>query len=114
MNRARILFAASISLLAAACGGGAASVDVKTAQGAQGPHPVVSQVAQDKFNAALDAFNANDKASSWSDANCADVARMFESAAAEQPSGKLAEATYDAGLAWQRCGNDQQARAHFE
>ncbi len=114
MNRLGIAFAASISVLAAACGGGSASVEVKTPQAATGPKAVVGQVAQDKFNQALDAFNANDKASSWSDANCADVARLFEAATAEAQGGRFPEATYDAGLAWQRCGNDQQARAHFE
>ncbi len=113
MRPLKMVMAASVALLAAACGG-SATVEVKTPQGAAGARPAVTQAATDKFNAALDAFNANDKASSWSDASCADVARMFEGAAAEQPSGKLAAATYDAGLAWQRCGNDQQARAHFE
>ena len=39
---------------------------------------------------------------------------MFEGAVSENSSGKFPEATYDAGLAYQRCGNDQQARAHFE
>ena len=32
----------------------------------------------------------------------------------EQPSGKFPEATYDAGLAYQRCGNDKDAKAHFQ
>ena len=114
MNRLGMLVASSVSLFAVACGGGSAQVEVKTPQGAVGVKPVVSQVAQDKFNQALDSFNANDKASSWSDASCAEVARMFEAATAEAQGGKFPEATYDAGLAWQRCGNDQQARAHFE
>src|SRR5262249_49164580 len=50
----------------------------------------------------------------WNDETCASVAKMFEAAASDGPSGKLPEATFDAGLAYQRCGNDKEAKARFE
>ena len=76
--------------------------------------PPVDKAAQDKFDAALDAFNAHDKAADWSDASCADVASQFQAAASQQKSGKLPEATFDAGLAYQRCGDEKDAKGLFE
>ena len=61
------------------------------------PAPPVDKAAQDKFDAALDAFNGHDKAADWSDATCADVASQFQAAASQQKNGKLPEATFDAG-----------------
>ncbi len=75
--------------------------------------PPVEKPALERFTTALDAFNAHDKANDWTDQACADTARMFEGAASAQSKGKLPEATFDAGLAYQRCGNDKEAR-HFQ
>jgi|GEM_PF-261955 len=72
----------------------------------------VSTSAKEKFNIALDALNAHDKANDWADATCTEVGRLFETAASAQ--GKFPEATYDAGLVYQRCGNDKEAKAHFQ
>jgi tetratricopeptide (TPR) repeat protein len=98
------------------CGGGAKEV---TTGGGGGSHPVVpktvvEQKALERFKEALDAFNGHDKANDWSDQVCADVAKQFEGAASANAGGKFPEATYDAGLAYQRCNNDKEAKGHFQ
>ena len=107
------------ALVGLGCGGGgkeAKSANAENPSGAKGgggESGAPSQAALERFNAALDAFNGHDKANDWNDQTCADTARMFIAAAAAQPSGKFAEADYDAGLAYQRCGNDKEAKARF-
>ena len=78
-----------------------------------GSAPVVRK-AVDRFNSALEVFNAHDKANDWNEAFCADAAKQFEDAADSNASGRFPEAKYDAGLAYQRCGNDKEAKAHFQ
>lgn len=95
------------------CGGGAVQEEVAHPKGAPAA-AVVSQAAENRFNQALDAFNAHDKAGDWSDPVCAEVAKTFEAAASEQKGGSLPAATYNAGLAYQRCGDDKDAKAHFQ
>jgi tetratricopeptide (TPR) repeat protein len=101
------------------CGGGAKEAKSPSAEGPSGGKggggeaAAPSQAALERFNAALDAFNGHDKANDWNDQTCADTAKMFIAAAQAQPSGKFAEANYDAGLAYQRCGNDKEAKARF-
>jgi tetratricopeptide (TPR) repeat protein len=99
------------------CGGGSAPpakspADESNAAPAQ--PPPVAKPTLEGFNAALDAFNTHDKANDWTEPACAEVAKMFEAIAAEQPSGRLAEATYDAGLSYQRCGDDKESKSLFE
>ena len=99
------------------CGGGAK--DSGTTPHTESAGPVkpkvqVDQKALDRFNAALDALNGHDKANDWSDEACSGVAKQFEGAASANPNGKFPEATYDAGLAYQRCGDDKDARGHFQ
>jgi tetratricopeptide (TPR) repeat protein len=106
---------ASVSL---GCGGGGAEVKAPTHSGegaavGVGAAPV-QKAALERFNSALDAFNAHDKANDWTDAACASSAKDFEGAASSQSSGKFPEATYDAGLSYQRCGNDKEAKDHFQ
>jgi tetratricopeptide (TPR) repeat protein len=108
------LIAASALLLA--CGGGGdgggkgavTPAGPKTASGG-----AVTKAAEDSFNVALEAFAAHDNAADWSDAVCADVAKKFEAAVSNQKSGKFPEATFNAGLSYQRCSNDKEAQAHF-
>jgi tetratricopeptide (TPR) repeat protein len=110
-------FAAAVGI---GCGGGAApeakTAGVATAPAAASPGVTVKVdvAARDRFSSALDAFNGHDKANDWTDATCAESAKLFEEAAAAQTSSKFPEATYDAGLAYQRCGNDKEAKAHFQ
>ncbi|MDP8999331.1 MAG: tetratricopeptide repeat protein [Myxococcota bacterium] len=102
------------------CGGGAPEAKTagttRTATGKGGSTETAppSQAAQERFSAALDALNAHDKANDWNEQTCTETAKMFMAAAAAQPSGKFAEANYDAGLAYQRCGNDKEAKARFQ
>ncbi len=115
-----ILTAGLLLVVLSACGGG--NVEVKTG-GTTKPKAdpgkpvtageVVSEGAQAKFNAAVESMVGHDKATDWNDAACGDVAKKFEEAASEQKNKKFPEATYNAGLAWQRCGNDKEARARF-
>ncbi|MGO8993247.1 MAG: tetratricopeptide repeat protein [Polyangiaceae bacterium] len=115
---ARVLGFVGTALLAVGCGGGGGAKEAETpvdkTPAKAGPAPLVAKEAQDKFNAALDAFNDHDKKSDWSDATCADVAQQFAGAASQQKGGSFSEATYDAGLAYQRCGDDKDAKAQFE
>ncbi len=100
------------------CGGGhkeAEGAVEATSGGHGGPAPVVVQKAAiERFNAALDVLNGHDKANDWNDQTCAESAKAFEAAASAQASGKFPEATYDAGLAYQRCGNDKDAKSRFQ
>jgi tetratricopeptide (TPR) repeat protein len=109
-----VIFLGGLALLTAACGG----KEPETAAGKAGPVAAPTQAmtaeAANKFNAALDAFTAHDRARDWAPGVCAEVAGLFQAAAAEQPGGKLASAIYDAGLAYQRCGDDKEAKARFQ
>ncbi|WP_394831860.1 hypothetical protein LVJ94_35625 [Pendulispora rubella] len=101
------------------CGGGAKGEGAKSPDTAKGPttpgKPAeVNKEAQDKFFAAIEVLNGHDKAGNWNDAACQETANLFKAAAAEQKGGKFPEATFNAGLAWQRCGNDKEAKAMFE
>jgi Tfp pilus assembly protein PilF len=115
-----LLSIGSVGLLIAvtACGGGGNAEGPKGPTGPTGPGVVapteeVSKDAQAKFNSALDAFVEHDKANDWNDANCAAVAKMFDDATSSQ-KGRFAQATFNAGLAFQRCNDDKNAKAKFE
>jgi tetratricopeptide (TPR) repeat protein len=109
---------AFVAVVGLGCGGGAP--EAKT-PGASTPAPTKasgeaappSHAALERFNAALDAFNAHDKANDWNEQSCGETAKMFAAAAAAQTSSRFAEADYDAGLSYQRCGNDKEAKARF-
>lgn len=114
------ILSAGLMMLSLACGGGGAEVNTGGKKEPKVPGKpttstgeTVSDTAQAKFNAAVEAMVAHDKAADWNDAACKEVAQRFEEAAAEQKSKKFPEATYNAGLALQRCGNDKEARARF-
>ena len=119
MNTNRISTVLFSTLLATvvACGGGATPEGPKTPKGggsgAGTPAEEVSKDAQAKFNSALDAFVEHDKANNWDDAACGSVAKMFDDAVASQ-KGRFAQATFNAGLAYQRCNDDKNAKAKFE
>jgi len=106
---------APLLLLVAACGGGGAEVKTGGTESGKGnAAAVVTESAKKDFDSALEAFAAHEKANDWNDASCADVAKRFESAAAQQSGGKFPEALFNAGLAYQRCGNDKEAKARFD
>lgn len=77
----------------------------------------VSKEAAATYDAALDQFVDHDKKQDWADASCSSVADSFTKAANTQKSDARAafpEAIYNAGLAFQRCGKDSDAREKFE
>jgi tetratricopeptide (TPR) repeat protein len=115
-NIGRVLaLALCTGLVGFGCGGGTKEANTGgKGSGPVTPKAVVEQKAIERFNEALDAFNAHDKANDWSDQVCADTAKQFETAASVNAGGKFPEATYDAGLAYQRCGDDKDAKGHFQ
>jgi tetratricopeptide (TPR) repeat protein len=119
MNLGKSIFAIGLVGLTAlgagaGCGGGKEPETPASKAPPAAAAPVVDKEAQDKFNTALDAFNDHDKKADWSDATCSDVAQQFQAAAAQQKSGGLAEAYYNAGLAYQRCDDEKDAKSLFE
>jgi tetratricopeptide (TPR) repeat protein len=121
MSQFKALLLVSVSVLAAACGGGASAGGALTPDKASGKadakgHAVSKEAAQN-FDSALDQFAAHDKKQDWDDATCGAIAKAFNNAADSQKSDTgraFPEANYNAGLAYQRCGKDAEARAEFE
>ena len=114
MKRITTLISTGLLLLTAACGGGgAAGPGAKTGKagksaGGGSGAPELSKDDQAKFNAAIDLFVEHDKKNDWNNDACADVAKKFEAV------GKNAQAIFNAGLSYQRCNDDKNARAKFE
>src|SRR3954466_6345900 len=111
----------SIATLSAACGGGGKAGGALSPEKASGKADAkghaVSKEAAANFDSALDQFAAHDKKQDWDDAACASIAKAFNAAADSQKSDTgrpFPEAQYNAGLAYQRCGKDAEARAEFE
>lgn len=111
---------AAIALLlgAVACGGSSKkALDPDLASGKKDRSGnMVAKAAEKGFNDALDDFAAQDRAASWNDATCDRVAKAFLAASDKQKSlagNVLPEAIYNAGLAYQRCGDDAKAKEQF-
>ncbi len=105
--------------LAAACGGksGPGAKSGKAASNPSEADKQVDAVAAQKYDAALQAFTAHDKAGDWNAGTCKQVADQFLEAAKQQKSKgtrDFPEAYYNAGLAYQRCGNDEAAKEQFK
>lgn len=114
MKRITTLVSAALFATLAACGGGGGegpkTPSKPTTGGGGGGGPVAAELSKDaqaKYNAAIDAFVEHDKANNWNDESCKEVASMFEAIG-------VAPATFNAGLAYQRCNNDAQAKQRFE
>jgi tetratricopeptide (TPR) repeat protein len=116
MKTSRIMIAAAVLAWTTGCGG--SKDTVKGPSTPTGPTDssgnAVSKAAADKFNAGLETLSAHDKANDWSDAVCTSTAQLFLDAAKEQGEKSFNEAQYDAGLAYQRCKMDAQAKAQFK
>ena len=115
------LLAVGALIVAVGCGGGATVQEAKAPKNPSGKKSAqgtsVSKEAADKFEGALHEFIDADAKGQWDDASCKAAAQAFKAAADEQKSATnqtLAEALYDAGLAYQRCGMDKDARSAFE
>jgi tetratricopeptide (TPR) repeat protein len=112
-----------LSALLVACGGGAVVAGGKALppgkdSGKKATGNVsVSKEAASTFDGALDQFVDHDKKQDWNESICSSVADSFSKAASTQRSDAKAEfpeAIYNAGLAFQRCGKDADAREKFE
>jgi Tetratricopeptide repeat len=113
----KLILSLGLGLSLGACGGGGGDaegpkVPKKPSAATTAKPEEVSKDAESKFASAVDAFVEADKAG-WNDAKCTEIAQKFEAAAAEQKGG-LAEATFNAGLAYQRCGKDGEAKKFFQ
>jgi Tfp pilus assembly protein PilF len=69
--------------------------------------------AANKFKQGLDALAQHDKAKDWNEASCNATAQIFLDAAKEHEK-PFAEAYYNAGLSYQRCKKNADAKAHFQ
>ncbi len=114
---ATTLMAALLAVGAAACGGSAAvgGPGVKDPGGVKDSKgQAVTEAAANRFKSALDAMTQHDKANDWDDAACTSTAQLFLAAAKEQGDKTFNEAVYDAGVAYQRCKKDADAKALFK
>jgi len=120
MMRTKTWILGGLLLTLSACGGAAGSgaLSPKDRSGkTDKAGRAVSKEAAQNFDSALQSFLEHDRKQNWNEETCASVAEMFSDASDSQKSatGKgLAEASYNAGLAYQRCGKDEQAREKFE
>jgi len=118
MRRIKTLVALGLVLTMAGCG--------KNSEGAKSPADpgskklktgaVVDAQAQNEYESALKQFQEADKSGKW-DENCGPVAEAFLSAATRQKKAtnqRFPEAIYNAGLAYQRCNKDDEAKNLFE
>lgn len=110
----KILMSAAL-LLAIGCGDKKPPV---TPQGGDPNAPAsasASPEVKNQFQAALDQFVDHDRKNDWNADTCAAMAKVFLDAnEANKKGGKeLPEAVYNAGLAYQRCSNDAEAKKYF-
>lgn len=120
MARLKTMVIGGLILALAGCGGGA-----KGGKGIQPPKDPsglkgkggheIDRGAKDAFDAAMEEFLAADKAGTWQE-SCEAVAQSFLTAAKQQKAAtnaRFAEAIYNAGLAYQRCNRDEDAKKLF-
>src|SRR4051812_45329083 len=116
-----VIVAAALLVWATGCSGGGGGGG--TGPGAKDAHGntikdskgnSVTTAAASKFNTGLEAMAQHDKAGDWNDAACTSTAQLFIDAAKEQGDKTFTEALYNAGLSYQRCKKDTEARSYFK
>jgi tetratricopeptide (TPR) repeat protein len=122
MMRTKTLILGGLLMALQACGGAALNAKGELPKERQsgrkdatGTH--VDKAAAANFDTALQSFLDHDKKQDWAEASCTAVGKQFEEAHGAQKSATgraFPEALYNAGLAFQRCGKDQEARDKFE
>ena len=111
----RTLIVCSLVLLASACSHAqpVASPSQAHSGSPESPRPGPARAS---FDALLVSFAEHDQRRDWTDAECGRIGRGFAeiSARHQEHTGRpLATARYNAGLAFQRCGADAEARRQF-
>ena len=109
-----------VALAAMACGGAKPpppnnGVKVK---GADGSEVAVGAETKKGYDDAIKAFVEHDQKNDWSDSTCESMAQSFlaanETNKKEMGGKELPEAIYNAGLSYQRCNKDDQAKKYFQ
>ncbi len=123
MNKMNISSVLALTVASAAlsmgCGGGASGAGGKPATDASGGQVVTSDgktvnvAAKKNFDEGLKLLQTHDGKGGWDDAKCTATADAFKKANEEQ-EGTFFEALYNAGVAYQRCKKDAEAKAIFE
>lgn len=111
MKTMKMAIAAALVAWGAGCGG--ATEPPKTPGPADGSGATVNAAAANKFNAGLESLTQHDKANDWNDVTCLATAQLFLDAAKEQTDRQFNEALYNAGLSYQRCKKDTDAKGLF-
>ncbi len=73
----------------------------------------VNKAAADAFSGGLAAMAQHDAANDWNDGSCKSTADLFVRAS-EKQNKEFLEALYNAGVAYQRCKNDAEAKKLFQ
>ncbi len=119
MLRIKSLLAAGVLLAAVGCGG---STEQPKAPVNDSGRKATGGVAVDKaaaegFDVALREFADIDQKGGWNDATCKQIASQFQAVSKTQKAATnkaLAEAQYNAGLAYLRCGMEKEGREAFQ
>lgn len=122
MNRAFLAGALTLSLAGIGCAAGTATVPppdtprkIEEASKPGDPRKTAAETrAGALFQHALSEMARLDRAGSWAEKDCADVARGFLEAAEIDGGNVGVKAIFNAGVAGERCQKDEEARKHFE
>lgn len=77
------------------------------------PPPSPPEVIRASFDRTLQSMAARDRASTWDESVCRDMAAEFLALAAQQRGADQAVCSYNAALCLQRCGLADEARPHL-
>ena len=73
----------------------------------------LSKAAADKFGEGMRLLKQHDKANDWNEASCKEVADVFKDADKKQSDGTFYRALYNAGVTYQRCRMNDDAKSIF-
>jgi Tfp pilus assembly protein PilF len=117
--KTRGLSGALVLLTLSACGSRQTTSNTTPAVAANGQTvttaagTAVNETANTRFNSAAALMRQHDEANGnrgdWSPETCNEVAGLFETAANAQANGNFPEAWFNRGLAYDRCGMNDQA-----
>lgn len=121
MNRVLLAGVLACSLAGFGCAASGASIVPGTSPaGSPENRAEQAKMASEKaraealFQRGLSEISRLDKASAWTAKACGEVADTFLSAAAIEAGGLAVKATFNAGIARERCGQNAEAKAHYD